>query len=149
MSDYISALPWNDPFNPWIDFTRLNVNTNSLSIILSDEEGSSFSSTLNLVQFDPFAVSPNPSVTYVNINSSIWLRAYNDSSITWNLSVNFDNGIYSASLTTPNKSIPYKTSDTTNWVNLSGSGIENIRILRSTAGTKTNWEKRRIAGGTG
>jgi hypothetical protein len=151
--DYVSTLPWNDPFNPWPAYNSVQVETVvDGNVVQSD--------VYTLTAFDPAGNTTYAGVTGVSVvyaktnapsdgNMFFVLKPFQGGDLQNCWAVNTPGGGITGLLNNTSRSLPVKQSgDTYGWIQTQG----NVSQLRVTPvyTDLTPWEfRRRIAGGTG
>ena len=122
-TDYISTIPWNDPFNAWPYYTQATVGTSKLPL-----------TAVTLAAFDPVAGT----ISYTN-GGGISL-SYNDALTRWTLS----NGSWSLSAA-GGRGLPYvtATAGVSAWSRAAGvPGSTDSVTVAAVVDSLTNWTKR-------
>lgn len=125
--DYVSTLPWNDPYNPWPAYAQLTLSAADLTVP---------SDTYVLYDFNPVAGTVNYNGIASDGNQVLYLDGGD-----WVIYDDSHGVMYT--LTTARRSIPAGwLQGNTDWVPSEGSAENTISIIADTS-VITPWEYRR------
>jgi len=153
--DYVSTAPWNDPYDPWPVYSKIQV---------TDTSGPT-TNTYTLSVFEPlspFLINYNGGVIfipchmlYVNDANANELLFYSSSSFTAGVS-NYTKYWYNLDVTAAFRAIKNNTSKNNVYKSVTGqlNGWDGTRDMTDytilpVLSSLAPWERRRIAGGTG
>ena len=142
--DYVSTAPWNDPFNPWPQYSRLMLSASDVKL------GSGVPFAYELTYFFPTIIAGQSAWQYVSIDDT-----YDGAQADINLSKDFGSDAYTATVVfdgdvqyvlngTTRRGIPAgDVQGNTNWEAVEGDDAATLSIIPVTTWL-TPWEHRRL-----
>jgi|LauGreDrversion2_6_1035139.scaffolds.fasta_scaffold78784_1 hypothetical protein len=139
--DYVSTIPWNDPYNPWPAYSTValsgTVVVGAQTIIVNPA-----TARMSITNFDPILDDGIP-LGYANADYSIYMSYYKNEGTPagWFMSLS---GFEIRDYPNASKDVPYITvaGATGTWVEDAGTGLSSLLMFPVTTDI-TPWEHRR------
>ena len=147
--DYVSAAPWNDPMNPWPQYSQIALS----GMIVDDDSNPVYVNNLvlDMTWFDPSVEPGNEMCIYEDIDNAWYLKCYinvDNGDAMYQIATNAGAGLFYNRVNSASRAIPAKnvvgagTAAAQGWDNSYGVSMDGLLILPVTTAL-TPWEHRR------